>query len=263
MRFKYSSRRWQMFVLVILLTGTLFAASSETILYPGLGTTVNGNAVYHSVILASADRIQTGTAVGKITTGDLELEMAPNTILFVGEPFLLDCGSVVIRSGVGKVSDGTTTTTFAVGESARAISAFCGALVPDAPSAIRSERQHALFSKFTRRSGAPPAATSGILYVDSRVATGSFWGLNGAMFGSSIISARLTQDCLHAGACSSVPRAFRSSAAMYGAGLPAAAAVSYLTYYFKSKGYRWWFVPAALVTAGNIVVSTHAAHYSH
>jgi hypothetical protein len=50
---------------------------------------------------------------------------------------------------------------------------------------------------------------------------------------------------------------------MYGAGLPVAAGVAYFTYYLKSKGDRWWFVPAAVVIGGNLVVSVHAAHYSH
>jgi hypothetical protein len=50
---------------------------------------------------------------------------------------------------------------------------------------------------------------------------------------------------------------------MYGAGLPAAAGVSYLSYYLKKKGDRWWFLPEALVTVSDVVLSVHAAHYSH
>ena len=95
---------------------------------------MNGKAVYSSVLLAGGDRVQTATAIGKITAGVLELEMAPNTVIFIGEPLVLDCGSVVVRSGMAEVSDGKITARFAVGESAHAISTFCGALVPDAPS---------------------------------------------------------------------------------------------------------------------------------
>jgi hypothetical protein len=134
MKCTFSSRLWQLLAIMMLLTGSLFAESSATILYPGRGATVNGKAVYSSVLLAGGDRVQTATAIGKITAGVLELEMAPNTVIFIGEPLVLDCGSVVVRSGMAEVSDGKITARFAVGESAHAISTFCGALVPDAPS---------------------------------------------------------------------------------------------------------------------------------
>ena len=261
MKCTFGSRSWQLLAIIMLLTGSLFAESSAAILYPGRGTTVNGKAVYTSVLLASGDRVQTATVTGKITAGVLELEMAPNTVIFIGEPLVLDCGSVVVRSGTVEVSDGKITAHFAVGESAHAISAFCGAVVPDAPSAVWSERNQKTSPRSARNGGAAPAASPGVLYTDFKVANWSYWTVNGAMFSSSFISVHLTQECLHAGACSFVPNAFHSRAAMYGAGLPAAAGVSYLSYYLKRKGYRWWFVPAALVTAGNVAVSAHAAHY--
>ena len=261
MKCTFGSRSWQLLAIIMLLTGSLFAESSAAILYPGRGTTVNGKAVYTSVLLASGDRVQTATVTGKITAGVLELEMAPNTVIFIGEPLVLDCGSVVVRSGTVEVSDGKITAHFAVGESAHAISAFCGAVVPDAPSAVWSERNQKTSPRSARNGGAAPAASPGVLYTDFKVANWSYWTVNGAMFSSSFISVHLTQECLHAGACSFVPDAFHSRAAMYGVGLPAAAGVSYLSYYLKRKGYRWWFVPAALVTAGNVAVSAHAAHY--
>jgi hypothetical protein len=261
MKCTFGSRSWQLLAIIMLLTGSLFAESSAAILYPGRGATVNGKAAYTSVLLASGDRVQTATAIGKITAGVLELEMAPNTVIFIGEPLVLDCGSVVVRSGTAEVSDGKITAHFAVGESAHAISAFCGAVVPDAPSAVWSERNQKTSPRSARNGGAAPAASPGVLYTDFKVANWSYWTVNGAMFSSSFISVHLTQECLHAGACSFVPDAFHSRAAMYGVGLPAAAGVSYLSYYLKRKGYRWWFVPAALVTAGNVAVSAHAAHY--
>jgi hypothetical protein len=256
----------QLLVVVVLLTGALFADSSAILLYPGQGTSVNGKVVDFSVPLVSGDRVQTGTATGRVASTAFDLDMAPNTILFIGEPLVLDCGSVFVRSGTPRVNDGEITASFGAGESAHAISTFCGALVPDAPSAARSGND--LTSPpsahwLRRNTGAPPAATSGILYVDFKVANWSYWTMTGVMLGSSLTSAKLTQGCLHSGACSDVPHAFRSDAAMYGAGLSAAAGVSYFTYYLKKKGYRWWFVPEVLVTVGNVVVSTHAAHYSH
>lgn len=263
MKCEFSSWLWQLLVFVMWCTGSLFADSSGVTLYPGRGATVNGKAVYYSVLVRGGDRVQTATEIGKITVGDMELEMAPNTIIFVGEPFVLDCGSVVVRSGVAKISDGKVTASFAVGESAHSISTLCGALLPDAPGAVWSGQKRGMFSRFAQHSGPAPGASPGILGIDSRIANWSYWTINGAMFGSSVITARLTQNCLRSGSCSGVPHAFRGSAAMYGAGLSAAAGVSCLTYYLKSKGYRWWFVPAALVTGGNLVVSTHAARYSH
>jgi hypothetical protein len=60
-----------------------------------------------------------------------------------------------------------------------------------------------------------------------------------------------------------VPDAFHRRLAMAGVGMPVVAGVSYLTYRLKEKNFRWWYLPAALVTSGNIIVSVHAARYSH
>ncbi len=267
MKCTFGGWSWQLVVIVMLLTGSLFADPSAAILYPGYGTTVNGKAVYYSALLVAGDQVQTATAAGgEIAVGGMDLGMAPNTIVVMGEPLVLNCGTVVVRSGTAKINDGGKTANLIAGESYHAASLSCGGQLPDAPSAVRGEQN--LTSSLSvrrsrRRDGAPPPATSGFLYVDFKVANWPYRTLTGAMIASSLTSVDLTQRCLHAGACSFVPEVFRSRAAMYGAGLPAAAGVSYLSYYLKRKGYRWWFVPAALVTAGNVVVSTHAAHYSH
>ena len=266
MKCTFESRLWQLLVIMMLLTGSLFAESSATILYPGQGTTLNGKAVYLSAVLVAGDQVQTATATGKIAAAGMELDMAPDTTVVIGEPLVLNCGEVVVRSGTAEISDGKSTASLAAGESAHAASPYCRATLPDAPSAVRSEQNPPsppASRRLSRSTGAAPAATGSILYVDSKVADWSYWTVNGAMLSSSLISVHLTQECLHSGACSFVPNAFHSRAAMYGAGLPAAAGVSYFSYYLKRKGYRWWFVPAAVVTAGNIAVSTHAAHYSH
>jgi hypothetical protein len=259
MKYRFSRWSWQLLLVVILLTGSLFAQSSTATLYPGHGTTLNGNVQYYSVMVRIGDRVQTATETAKIWADDLELEIAPHTLLFFGDKLVLDCGSVVVRSGTASVSDGTTTGTFAVGESAHSISTFCGDLLPDAPSAVLSARH----LWWNRSSGPVSAATPGFLYLDPRVTNPYYWAVNGAMLGSALASVDLTHKCLEASACTFVPDVFRRRRVMYGAGLPAVAAVSYLSYYLKSKRYRWWFVPAVLVTAGDIVVSTHAAHYSH
>lgn len=251
---------WQLVMVLMLTTGSLFANSPAGILYPGQGTTVNGKAVYFSVTVVNGDRVQTGTTGGKISVAGAEMEVSPNTILFVGEQLVLDCGSVLVQSGMAQVSDGQSTVSYSGGESAHSISTFCGASLPDAPSAVGSKEHRSFFFRSSHDEGAASAVRPGLLFGAKRY---SFWMMNGVMFGSSVEAAQLTQKCLNAGACSFVPHVFRSEAAMYGAGLPAAAGVSYLSYYLKKKGDRWWFLPEALVTVSDVVLSVHAAHYSH
>lgn len=84
---------------------------------------------------------------------------------------------------------------------------------------------------------------------------------NSVMLGSTIANVELTHRCLENGFCSLVPRALVRRRAMYGVGLPANIGVGVLGYYLKRGGHRWWFVPAALVTTGNIVYGIHAARY--
>lgn len=90
-----------------------------------------------------------------------------------------------------------------------------------------------------------------------------FMLVNGLMFGSSIADAELTTRCLISGACTALPGPLRSRATLYGVGLPIDVTVAVMTYRFKRSGRRWWFVPAAAVTAGNIIYSIHAVRYTH
>jgi len=83
----------------------------------------------------------------------------------------------------------------------------------------------------------------------------------GVLFGSSIANVELTHRCLENGACSLVPRALVRRRALYGVGLPADAGITVLGYYLKRSGRRWWFVPAAIVTAGNTIYGIHAAQH--
>lgn len=266
MKNTFASRSWLLLVIMMLLSGSLFAASSAAILYSGQDTPVNGKPVRVNALLAVGDRVQTVTARGKIRATGMEPDIAPNTSAAIEEPIILNSGTVVDRPAAVAISDGKSTASLGAGESADAPSNSSGSTLPDAPSAVRSEQEQPsppTSRRLRRSAGAVPAATAGVLNVDSHVANWSYWTVNGVMLSSSVVSAELTQKCLHSGACDFVPDAFHRRGAMYGAGLSAATGVSYFSYYLKSKGYRWWFVPAALVTAGNIVVSTHAAHYSH
>jgi hypothetical protein len=86
---------------------------------------------------------------------------------------------------------------------------------------------------------------------------------NGLMFSSSIANVELTSRCFSGGACAALPGPFRSRGALYGVGLPVDLAVAVMSYRLKRSEHRWWFVPAAAVTAGNIIYSVHAIHYTH
>lgn len=83
----------------------------------------------------------------------------------------------------------------------------------------------------------------------------------GMLFGSSVVNVELTHRCLENGACTLVPRALVRRRAMYGVGLPADAGITVLGYYLKRGGHRWWFLPAAVVTAGNAIYAVHASQH--
>ena len=84
---------------------------------------------------------------------------------------------------------------------------------------------------------------------------------NSVMLGSTIANVELTPRCIWNGACSLVPDALRRRRYLYAVGLPADAGIAVLGYYLKRGGHRWWFVPAALVTTGNVVYGIHAAKH--
>ena len=118
--------------------------------------------------------------------------------------------------------------------------------LPEAPSAV------------IRRS-APPAAAAPIAGPEAR--DKYFMLVNGLMFSSSIADVELTNRCFQTPACTAVPGPLRSRAALYGMGLTTDVGVSVLGYYLKRSGHRWWYVPAAIVTVGNVIYSVHAARY--
>lgn len=256
------TRSWLLFVIVMMLSRSLFAGSAG-VLYPGWGTTVNGKPVYFSVLISSGDHIQTAHDSSVITFGGAELEMAANTDLVVGDLFLLGCGTIVVRVGNAEVSDGKSPSALTAGAIFHSSSSGCGDPLPDAPSAVRNH-QNFISAHKERNSydSAAPAATGG-LFGEFKIANWPFWTVNGAMYSSALVAAELTHKCLEAGACTSVPDTFHSRKVMLAAGVPALLGVSYLDYYLKRKGKRWWFVPSAVVILGDIVVAEHAARYSH
>jgi hypothetical protein len=221
--------------------------------------------VYFSVLLREAYQVQTHAEASTITFGGAELDLAPNSTLVVGDPFVLSCGTIVVRAGAAEISNGEKSASFAVGESVHSNTPQCSDSLPDAPSAVQSDQPTESNGWSKHKSSGAPAAAAGasVLYFDAKVANWPYWVVNGAMVSSSLFAIDLTHKCLAAGACSFVPDAFRRRRVMFEAGLPAVVAVSYLSYYLKDRHLRWWFVPAAVVVTGNIIVSAHAAHYDH
>ncbi len=143
------------------------------------------------------------------------------------------------------------------------------AALPDAPSATTPDASNAGSStpspgvRNESRNGAPPAAVGGRLGVDRSVADRHYFLFTGAMFGSSVVNAELTVRCLNKHAsCNDVPRALQSRAALYGIGIPADLAISYLTYYMKRKHSHIWYAPSALVTGANVFLGVRAYRWT-
>ena len=142
--------------------------------------------------------------------------------------------------------------------------------LPDAPGATTADAANAgapLPSPAVKNQshyGAPPAAVGGRFGVDRTVADRNYLLFTGAMFGSSVMNAELTLHCLSKqAACNDVPHALQSRAALYGIGIPADLAISYLTYYMKKKHSHIWYAPSALVTGANVFLGIRAYRWSN
>jgi len=124
--------------------------------------------------------------------------------------------------------------------------------LPDAPS---PEPHSAAPSSSNSSAIARPTANA------TQITDKEFVAATGVLFGSTFATVELTHRCLEAGFCSLVPRALVRRRAMYGVSLPADAGITVLGYYLKRGQHKWWFVPAAIVTAGNAVYGIHAAQH--
>jgi hypothetical protein len=233
---------------------------TEFTVYPGPEVTLNGMPVYVSARIKTGDRVKTSGATGKLTVGNVILDLGLETTIVIQEPIVLNCGVISVRSGTIAINDGKKTLSFSAGQTAYATSTSCGGQLPDSPGTAQAEANSESTQRSQSRHHIPSEAASGLIF-DAREAGWPFWAANAAMFGSSVAAAEMTHKCLEAGACSFVPDTFHRRRNMYLIGMPVAAGVSYFSYHLKRKGYRWWFVPAALVTVGNVVVITHAARY--
>jgi len=122
---------------------------------------------------------------------------------------------------------------------------FSAGLLPDAPSA-RAEKS---------REDAPPSTpVQGSVGKPGPI----FWSANGLMMASTVVNVEMIMRC-RPESCQSVPDAIRSRGALYGIGIPATLGATYISYRMRRSGNKWWILPVAVVTAGNIVYAAHAA----
>jgi hypothetical protein len=84
---------------------------------------------------------------------------------------------------------------------------------------------------------------------------------NSVMLGTTIANTELVLRCLPNHYCNDVPVDLRGRKRLYAVALPTNLGVGVLGYYLKRGGHRWWFVPAALISTGNIVYGIHAAQH--
>jgi len=145
----------------------------------------------------------------------------------------------------------------ATGKSAASATAFdarTASFLPDAPSAVaaRESWQSAAPEQETQKP--PKSAARGSLGL-------TFLAANGMLLGSTIANVEMIARC-RPSSCQAVPDAIRSRPALYGIGIPSSLAISYISYRMKRAGTRWWIVPVAVFTAGNVVYAVHASQWS-
>lgn len=128
--------------------------------------------------------------------------------------------------------------------------------LPDAPSAVAA----------TQLAQEPaPVAAQPVQAAPRPVANSTlgatFLIANGMLLGSTIANAEMIGRC-QPSSCQSVPDAIRNRGDLYAIGIPASLGVSYISYRLKRAGTRFWLLPVAVFTAGNVVYAVHASHFS-
>lgn len=129
--------------------------------------------------------------------------------------------------------------------------------LPDAPSAVASESSKGVqpARQITMVESPTPKAAA-------KSADPTFWAMTGILLSSSLVNAEMIARCSPS-SCQSVPDQLRNRPALYGIAIPASFGVSYLSYQLKKSKNRWWFAPAAAITAANVTYAAHAAKWSH
>jgi hypothetical protein len=133
--------------------------------------------------------------------------------------------------------------------------------LPDAPSAQPSSHNRA-------EQAAPPAAGSVMARAmsprsEKPVADRTYYLVNGTMFAVGIANVELAHQCVVQHDCTLSQLPTTSRIGMYAMALPANLFTSAVSYKLKQKGYRWWFVPPALVTAAQIYSAGHMVRRMH
>ena len=131
-----------------------------------------------------------------------------------------------------------------------------GPSLPDAPSTtaerLSSQDAAAPTEQSTPRS--PRPMTNAALGPTFLVA-------NGMLLGSTIANVEMIANCRPT-ACQAVPSSIRNRGALYGIGIPSSLAISSISYRLKRGGTKFWLLPVAAFTAGNIVYAVHASQWS-
>jgi hypothetical protein len=165
--------------------------------------------------------------------------------------------SVFPASSMFRVVEGSRNLSTTVGSGTNVPNASSEASLPDAPSAV-AEAQAAQSAPVAGNEGkqlSPQSPTTGSLGL-------TFIAANGMLLGSTIANAEVIARC-RPSSCRSVPDSIRSRGALYGIGIPASLGISYVSYRIKRGGSRWWIVPVAVFTAGNVAYAVHASQWTH
>ena len=159
-------------------------------------------------------------------------------------------------SSVFRGVEGNRELSIAVGIGNPAATGSAEASPPDAPSAVAEAQtaqnapvpaNQAVRESPKSQSNAPPGPL--------------FFTANGMLLGSTLANAEFMTRC-RPSACQSVPDDIRTRGALYAIGIPASAGISYISYRIKRGGSRWWIMPVAVFTAGNVVYAVHASQWS-
>jgi hypothetical protein len=106
------------------------------------------------------------------------------------------------------------------------------------------------------RAALPEAPVPTASPIEKRAADWQYVTVTGSLFGATIANAEALERCDN---CTFLEPALHRRGFTYGVGLSVDVGISYLTYRWKKKGYRWWYVPAIVLTAGNAYLSYHWA----
>jgi hypothetical protein len=139
--------------------------------------------------------------------------------------------------------------------------AWCQQL-PDAPGVTRE--QTAQLDPNQESNALLPGTTKANLGTAAKtehrpVADRAFWTSTGILFAVTVANVQVSHSCLEAQSCTLEQLPSKSTGGMYAVALPIDAGVAFLGYKLKQHSHRWWWVPAAALTAAQTYSLIHAA----